>query len=810
MIVRSMRNVLVPIGITAALVAGGWPARAQNNLGDWTIYAPTGDITDIETTGTTAWIAAKGGIVSIDLATAAQSDPAQRKVGAAEGLVDADVTGLALDGFGNVWVGTKNKGVSIFNAQGEHLRDLSSFEFLWSDLVVDLHAVGNKMYVVCTDQYTAVGGLEGGGYVPIGVTQSGGGFEFTRLELGIGIDLAQVILPEAEATWIGTSGSGLWKVDETVETASPEVVLNQSTGLLSANIKQILRAPNPEQGGAQVLWLGTGLGVQAWDGNSVYTVPIFAARNVLDMYLQGSTMLVLTEDAVLNRDLYTMNLASSPLFAQRVTRSDCLPDTLYVPRQVAMGAEGRVILGTRDVGVSVRDGAAPFAWHCPPPLGPHFPQISDLVISTDGVLYFATGEKGPFTEGVGIGTFDGVRWGVIGPDSGLVNRDIHEVAAWPDTTMWFGSAISGLVGGLNRYFPKTGNFATYHDQIPFPNQITQGKNCQSLEVDKNGVLWIAYGQLGGGLSAIQPQGSAAPLVTNFTSTDIRASTNEFTRDLAFDSRNRVWLTTFSDQTRPAQIYVLDAHGTITNKADDVVAFPINVANEIFDLGSINHIEIDPEDQIWLAGEKGLVIGQIGPDNGSQPSVDWHPANPGTDQSGGRNPLPYTAAELGPDNSIWLGTETSGLVHVSKDGETWTWYDQEAGTPLPDQSVTSIYVHPLTGSIWIGTATAGIARLDLTGRVDVEGDRVSLQAYPNPWRPATATTLTFLAIPPTETTTIRIYDISGALVFEGINVTGVKTWDGKNSANQAVKSGTYLMTAESTNGRAYEGKVAIVR
>lgn len=808
MIVRSMRNVLVPIGIMAALVAGGRPASAQN-LGDWTIYAPTGDITDIETAGTTAWIAAKGGIVNIDLTTAAQSDPAQGKIGVAEGLVDADVTGLALDGFGNVWVGTKDKGISIFNAQGEHLRDLSSFEFLWSDLVVDLHAIGNKMYVVCTDQYTAVGGLDGGGYVPIEITQSGGEYNFTRIGIGIGIDLGQVILPETGVTWIGTSGSGLWKVDETVGTASPEVVLDQSTGLLSANIKQILRAPNPEQGGASALWLGTGLGVQAWNGTAVYTVPIFAGRSILDMYLQGSTMLVLTEDPLLNRDLYAMNLASAPLFAQRISRSDCLPDTLYVPRQVAMGAEGRIILGTRDVGFSVRDGAAPFPWHCPPPLGPHFPQSSDLVIAPDGVLYFATGEKGPFTEGVGIGTFDGIRWGVIGPDSGLVNRDIHEVAAWPDTTMWFGSAISGGVGGLNHYFPKTGAFVTYHDAIPFPNQITQGKNCQSLEVDRNGTLWIDYGQVGGGLSAIQPQGTGPPLVTNFTSTEIQANTNELTRDLAFDTRGRIWLTTFSDQTRPGYLYVVDTRGTITNKADDIYT-SLNVANQIFDLGSINQIEIDSEDQIWLAGEKGLVIGQIGADIAGHATASWHLANPGTDQSGGRNPLPYTAAELSKDNSIWLGTETSGLVHVSKDGETWTWYDQEAGTPLPDQSVTSIYVDPVTGSIWIGTATAGIARLDLTGRVDVEGDRVSLQAYPNPWRPATSTTLTFLAIPPTETTTIRIYDVSGELVYEGANVTGTKTWDGKNSANQAVKSGTYLMTAESTNGRAYQGKVAIVR
>jgi ligand-binding sensor domain-containing protein len=806
-----MRNALVPIGILVALVTGGTPAHAQNNHGDWTIYAATGDMSDIELTGTTAWIGAKGGIVSLDLATAAQNEPVQRKIGVAEGLIDADVTSLALDSFGNVWVGTKENGISVFNSEGEHIRELNSFEHLWSDLVVDMRPIGNKMYVACTDQYTAIGGLDGGGYVPIEVSQSNGDLQFTRLSIGIGIDLAQVILPETGTVWVGTSGSGLWKVDETVETASPEVVLDQSSGLFSSNVKEIVRAPNPDQGGASVLWLGTGLGLQAWDGTSIYNVQALIGRNILDVYVQGSTMLVLAEiEPTLSRDLYTINLASAPLFPQRVARSTCFPDTAYIPREVAMDAAGRIILGTRDVGVSVRDPAAPFDWHCPPPLGPHFAQVSDLVLAPDNVLYFATGEKGPFTEGVGIGTFDGIRWGVIGPDSGLVHRDIHEVAAWSDNTMWFGSAISGAFGGLSHYFPSTGTFVTYHDTVPFPLQVTQGKNCQSLEVDRNGVLWIAYGQNGGGLTAIQPQGSQPPLVTNWASSQIDASRNELTRDLAFDSRGRVWLTTFADQQRPGTIYIVDHRATIADKSDDRIAPPINVANEIADLGTINNIEIDSEDQIWLAGEKGLVIGQIGPDAGLFPTVTWRNANPGTDQSGGRNPLPYTAAKLGQENSIWLGTETSGLVNVSKDGETWTWYDQEAGTPLPDQSVTSIYVDPVTGSIWIGTATAGIARLDLTGRVDVEGDRVSLQAYPNPWRPATNSTLTFLAIPPAETSTIRIYDLSGDLVYEGVNLTGTKTWNGKNSANQSVRGGTYLMKARSTNGRLYEQKVAIVR
>jgi ligand-binding sensor domain-containing protein len=788
-----------------AVLAVG-PARGQGTLGDWTIYPSTGDIGDIEILGTTAWIAARGGIVTLDLSTASQDEPVQRKITESDGLVDANVSSLAIDGFGNVWVGTRDNGISVFDQQGEHIQDLSSILDLWSDRVIDMEPFGTTMYVVCTDQYTANGGLDGGGYVPIQVSQVGGDFEFARRDIGIGIGLAQVIYPEPGVTWVGTSGSGLWRVEETTGSASPEVALDQSTGLLSGNVKQIIRAPNPDQGGANALWLGTGLGLQSWDGTSVSTVVPLAGRSILDVYLRGTTMLVLAEDVLLNRDLFQLNLTTPGLAVQRIARSSCFPDTLYVPREVAMDASGRMILGTRDVGFSVREPAPPFTWHCPPLLGPHFSQIADLALAPDGVLYFATGEKGAFLEGVGIGTFDGTKWGVITADSGLVHRDIHEVAVWPDTTLWFGSAISAGTGGLNHYFPRTGTFVTYHNTVLNPNNQTQGKNCQSVEVDRFGNLWIAYGQNGGGVSVIEP----SLVVTNFNSGELEATGNELLRDLAFDSRNRVWITTFSDQNRPGAIYVLDPRGTFANKADDVVTV-FNVAGQIADLGTINHIEIDSEDQIWLAGEKGLAIGQIGPDTGvGEATAAWDLVNPGTDQTDGRNPLPYTAAELGEENSIWLGTEAAGIVNVTKDASTWTWFDQQAGTPLPDQSITGIYVDPVTGFIWIGTATAGIARLDPRGGgITVEGDRLSLQLYPNPWRPSNGP-LSFLAIPPNETTTIRIYDVSGDLVYEAQNLTGTKTWSGINSADKPVKGGTYIMTATSTNGRFYEGKVAIVR
>lgn len=798
-------------GVFAWVFVWASGARAQLDNSRWTLFSPTGDVAEIRVQGSTAFIAADGGIVKFDLSTVGSSSPTQSKIGQNDGLVDGDLTSFAVDGFGNLWAGTKDKGISVFDSQGRHLQDLTSFESIRSDLVVDIEALGNRVFVVSTDEYTPQGGLSGGGYVPIDVAQSGSTFTFTPDGLGVPVNLAQVILPETGQTWIGTAGFGLLRKDETVAGA-PEVVLTQANGLRSNNVGELARGPNPDQAGASVLWVGSGEGLQTWDGATLTDISFFDNRNILDIYIEGSTLVVLAETDALDRDIYRASLSTAPLGFSRISRSDCLPDTLYVPREVAIDSSGRICLGTRDFAFSVRDG---LTWKCPPPLGPHFAQVSDLTVAPDGVLYFATGEKGPFNLGVGIGTFDGTSWGVITElpgGGGLVNRDIHEVAFWPDTTMWFGSAISANFGGLDHYFPKTGAFVRFHDTVSNPNQIIQGKNIRALEKDRFNNLWVVVGQnqgiFGGGVSVIA---YPSQQITNYPISEVSAGSTQLLRDGALDTRDRIWVTTFSDQSNPSFIMVIDPRGTIHNKSDDHYT-TINVVNEIADLGTIDNIEIDSQDQIWLAGDKGIVVGQIiSDDTDGDARADWTPVSPSVDQTGGRNPLPYTVAELDTDGSIWFGTESAGIVNVSKDRETWTWYDQLAGEPLPDQSIMGLYLDPLLRNLWIGTATAGIARLSLTPTTgNSQEERIDAEAFPNPWNPRTDGVLAFRAIPTDEVVSMRIYNLAGEMVHEGKDLRGTKSWTGRNRGAQFVESGTYLMTATSTAGKSYKARIAVVR
>ena len=119
------------------------------------------------------------------------------------------------------------------------------------------------------------------------------------------------------------------------------------------------------------------------------------------------------------------------------------------------------------------------------------------------------------------------------------------------------------------------------------------------------------------------------------------------------------------------------------------------------------------------------------------------------QLGGRNPLPYTTGQLDWDENLWLGTESAGLVRISRDLATWTWFDQTEGCPLPDQSVTGIHIDKVARRVYVGTATGGIAVLDMNESGGPLLGGLDPRPFPNPWRPNEGGVLSLAGIPSEE-------------------------------------------------------------
>lgn len=804
---RTRRKVLLPVLSVALAAALPQSAGAQcDPNADWTVYQPTGEISEVVIQGNRAWIAAIGGIIRADLGVGVE---AQVKITDVEGLVSTDITCMTADSFGNIWVGTRENGVTVLDPDGVKLDDLSSFDELYSDRVTAMGAHGGRVVVVSVDDFSSSGTPQGGGFVIINVASDGqGGFTYTP-GFGGDLEVGQDVLVRDQDIWFGTSGKGVWVRDETADPVVVRQELAQSDGLLSANVKKVLEAPHHDQSGRSVLWIGTGAGLQTYDlaTRTLENVTGFDTQNILDLYYDGSRVYVITEVGSV-RDVWSIDL-SAPFFGFRIPRAPCLGDTAaYVPRDIGVDESGHLVLGTRQEGFAVSDSLSK-PWQCPPSLGPHAPQVADLHFASDGTLYFGTGDDDRLNiQWDGVGVFDGADWSAITRPL-IVHGNMTEVHEWVDGTIWFGSTQDAVNGGLNRYFPDTGSLEAYRNAAVNPAHRTQGRQVRSIKEDALGNLWIAYSQVdpSGGLSVIEAPPSLA--IKNYDWSLIFGSTTPLLRDFAFDSRGRIWVTTHSTVFRPGQLYLVDPKGTLFDLSDDTnVAF--NLANEIFGLGEVKDIEIDSADRIWLAGQEGLALGLIDP-NGA-PFASWERINPNAIQAGGRNPLPYNVAALDANENLWLGTESAGIVRISNDLETWTWFDQLEGCPLPDQAVTGIHFQANSDVVWIGTGTGGIARLDLAGTgAGEDGAALLAQPYPNPWNPKTDAPLAFRGLPADSNVDLRVYTAAGELVFEILDERA-PTWVGTSLSGSVVESGVYIVRAVGTDTEAlvYEDKVAVLR
>ena len=71
------------------------------------------------------------------------------------------------------------------------------------------------------------------------------------------------------------------------------------------------------------------------------------------------------------------------------------------------------------------------------------------------------------------------------------------------------------------------------------------------------------------------------------------------------------------------------------------------------------------------------------------------------------------------------------------------------------------------------------------------------AFPNPVRPEYEGLITITGLK--YKSTVRITDISGNSVFEGVSEGGQITWNGRNRSEERVATGVYLVYAETSSG-----------
>ncbi len=147
------------------------------------------------------------------------------------------------------------------------------------------------------------------------------------------------------------------------------------------------------------------------------------------------------------------------------------------------------------------------------------------------------------------------------------------------------------------------------------------------------------------------------------------------------------------------------------------------------------------------------------------------------------------------NQKWISTASSGVFLMSADGTKQIYHFDASNSPLFSNNVKSIAINHKSGEVFFGTdkgliSFRGKATEGLSYFTDV-------YTFPNPVKHDYQGPIAIKGL--IASSTVKITDISGTLVYETVSLGGQAIWDGKNFNGSRVSTGVYMVFCTSPDG-----------
>lgn len=217
---------------------------------------------------------------------------------------------------------------------------------------------------------------------------------------------------------------------------------------------------------------------------------------------------------------------------------------------------------------------------------------------------------------------------------------------------------------------------------------------------------------------------------------------------------------------------------------------------------VNDVAIDKDGAVWLATNAGVAVfsnpGQFF--NGAIPTC-FTPIVDGF-------PLLFdkiiSSIAVDGGNRKWIGTN-DGLWLFNENGTEAIQYFNTENSPLPSNAIQEVAIMENTGEVFVST-DAGLISFGGNG---TEADEIEkdIIIYPNPVSVQFGGEVAIRGLP--ENARIKISDVNGNLVAEGIANGGMYSWNVSNNEGIRATPGIYLVFATAPDGSSKEiGRVAI--
>jgi len=467
--------------------------------------------------------------------------------------------------------------------------------------------------------------------------------------------------------------------------------------------------------------------------------------------------------------------------------------------QHALTIDGKTWIADRSVGLVMTSDYSSFSTTVLE--GPYTNSVADISISDGKTLVTGgsvTSAWGNVYRSFQLFCLEGSSWNnTVLYDSG--DRDAMRVVTDPENSNhWFVSSWgNGIYEFLDNKLVK--NYNQYNSPLTsIINGESYSRVCGMAFDDENN-LWITQSQVPGNLKMLKKDGT-------WVITDVNLDVPTV-GEMLIGSNGFIWVTL----PRGNGLLVYDPANTPDDTGDDKHISVQVEDSEGAVLTNIYSIAEDLDGNIWIGTDAGPVV-YYSPEKIFTTGVSANRIKvPRNDGSGLADYLlsteTITTISIDGDNRKWFGTMSSGAYLVSEDCMTQIHHFTMDDSPIYSDQIVKISVDGGDGEVWIGTGSGIISfRGDATTG---KSDYSKMYAFPNPVREDFRGVLTITGL--VESSTVKITDISGNLVFETVSDGGQITWDMANYKGKRVATGVYLVFASNSDGSlASVIKILIIR
>ncbi len=424
------------------------------------------------------------------------------------------------------------------------------------------------------------------------------------------------------------------------------------------------------------------------------------------------------------------------------------------------------------------------------PNGPSSESVLNMCIEKNQ-LYVAPGGYSKYLID-GIYQFKEEQWYNIRSNTTLVSMDsiydIMNVLVDPNdpkklyATTWNFGMLELYDGQAVKVYNTTNSTLSDID-APGYNIWTYG-----LAVDEGGNLWVSNSGVSNSLCYKNTSGVWGAL--NFESIINKASVEQ----IVIDKADQKWVVISNSG---GGILVYKGNTTAPPSASNAKKLTTTAGNGGLPSNVVYCLAKDLDDEIWVGTDKGVAV-FYSPENVFSGS-NFDAQQILLEQDGHVQILLETENVLSiavdDANRKWIGTSNSGVYLMSADGTTQIHHFDISNSPLFSNTVKSIAINHETGEVYFGTSK-GIISYRGTSIEAFEGF-TDVYAFPNPVRHDYDGPIAIKGL--MNNSTLKITDISGALVYEMKSEGGQAIWYGKNFKDERVSSGVYMVFCTSEDG-----------